>query len=130
MGGSYAEGDLSDVALVWMHEQSRLAGLRMFALTSEYARVTAPLLHDSTLGRNSDREVLYRNRFGWVFANPLQRVARIDGMQWRETAPFIRRFATPQPDVYGEPSLAGLVDIVAYSDWLDANYAIRVAGAP
>ncbi len=128
VGGSYVEGDLSDVSLIWMHEQSRLAGLRMFALTSEYARVTAPLLHDSTLGRSSDREVFYRNDFGWVAANPLQRVARIDGMQWRETAPFILRYATPQPDVYGEPTLAGLVDIVNYSNWLDANYAIRVPG--
>jgi RHS repeat-associated protein len=130
VGGSYAEGDLSDVALIWMHEQARLAGAHMFALTSEYARVTAPLLHDSNTDGVGDREFRYRNSWGWVFANPVQRVARVDGLQWRDTGQFISRLATPGQDVYGEPTIAGSVDMRSYSEWLMANYAIDVEWEP
>jgi len=129
VGGSYAEGDLSDVALVWMHAQALQAGVGMFALTSEFARVSAPLLHDSS-GGSGDREFRYRNSWGWTYANPLQRVAKVDGLQWRDTGQFIRRFPEPRDDVYGEPTLAGEVDMLGYSAWLDSNYGIALGAGP
>jgi RHS repeat-associated protein len=130
IGGSYAEGDLSDVSLIWMHEQARLAGVRMFALTSEFARVTAPLLHDSNTDGTGDREFRYRNSWGWTFARPMQRIARVDGMQWSDTGRFIRRLPAPRNDVYGEPTIVGSVDMQSYSAWLAANYGVRVQWTP
>jgi len=130
VGGSYGEGDLSDVALVWMHAQARDAGVAMFALTSEFARVSAPLLHDSNPGGAGDREFRYRNAWGWTFANPLQRVAPVGGLRWADTGQFVIRHAAPLEDVYGQPTIAGEVDIAGYAAWLDANYAITVGGGP
>lgn len=130
VGGSYAQGDLSDVALVWMHAQALGAGVPMLALTSEFARVSAPLLHDSNLGGAGDREFRYRNALGWTFANPLQRVAPVDGLRWRDTAQFVLRYPSPREDVYGQPTLAGEVDIERYAAWLASNYAITLAGGP
>ncbi len=127
VGGSYAQGDLSDVALVWMHQQASRAGVRMLTLSSEFQRVSSPLLHDSS-GGSTDREFRYRNDWGWVYANPMQRVARVEGMQWADTARFIERYPRPLPDVYGEPTLAGEVDVAAYANWLDVNYGLALAG--
>lgn len=130
VGGSYAEGDLSDVALNWMHRQATLAGARMFALTSELTRVDSPLLHDSRGLVGGDREFRYRTPSGWTIANPMQRVARVDGMQWQDTGRFIDRFAQRRPDAYGDPTIAGLVDIAAYSNWLRVNYALVLGVGP
>lgn len=128
IGGGYAEGDLSDVALVWMREQAVAAGVPMFALTSEFQRVTDPWLHDSS-GGSGDREFQYRNSLGLVVASPLQRVARVDGLDWRGSSPFITRLPVAQADAYGDPTLAARVDMNTYSAWLQRNYAISV-GAP
>jgi len=130
VGGSYAEGDLSDVSLNWMHRQATLAGVRMFALTADLARVAAPLLHDSRSVIEGDREFRTRNAFGWTVANPMQRVAPVGGMQWRDTGRFIERYATPLADAYGNPTVVGQVDMAAYADWLAANYGVSVNGAP
>lgn len=129
VGGSYSEGDLSDVALGWMHAQAGAAGVRMFALTSEFARVTEPLLHDSS-GGAGDREFRIRNGFGLTMIAELQRVAPVEGMRWRDTAAFIRRYAAPKPDAYGASTLAGEVDLEAYASWLRSHYAFSIAGGP
>jgi RHS repeat-associated protein len=128
VGGSYAEGDLADVALVWMHDQARRAGLRMATLPSEFTRVTNPLLHDSDTDGVGDREFLYRNTRGWAVAGVPQRLARVDGMQWRDTLRFIDRFGTPRPDAYGEPTLVGNVLMPSYASWLASSYGIALAG--
>ena len=128
IGGGYAEGDLSDVTLVWMRQQALLAGVPMFALTSEFARVSSPLLHDSNTSGAGDREFLQRNAIGWVTSSQSQRMARVDGMQWSDTAAFIQRYATPQADAYGALNIAGTIDMSAYGQWLRSNYAITVGG--
>jgi RHS repeat-associated protein len=123
VGGSYAEGDLADVALVWMHDQARRAGL-----PSEFTRVTNPLLHDSDTDGVGDREFLYRNTLGWTVASVAQRLARVDGLQWRDTLRFVERLEAPRPDAYGEPTLAGSVLMPSYSSWLASSYGIALAG--
>ncbi len=129
IGGGYAEGDLSDVALGWMHAQAALAGVPMFALTSEYARVSSPLLHDSNVDRKGDR--FFRIPPNSILASPpqrlyLQRAAPVAGMRWSQTAGFISRFEAPRPDAYGAPTLVGMVEMPAYSGWLSANYGFEV----
>ena len=111
-----------------MAGQARAAGVPLFALTPEFARVSAPLLHDSNTDGAGDREFLYRNSIGWIYAAPVQRMARVDGLQWRDTGRFVQRFAAPQPDAYGQPTLAGMVDMAAYGQWLAQNYALTLAG--
>lgn len=130
VGGSYAEGDLSDVALGWMHTQARLAGVRMQALTPEFERVTAPLLHDSNESGSGDREFRRRNRFGITVSSLPQRVAHVDGLQWRDTGQFIRRYASPRLDAYGDPTLVGEVEMPAYSAWLRSHYGFDVLPGP
>ncbi len=130
IGGSYAEGDLSDVALAWMHSQARSAGVRMFALTSEFERVSSPLLHDSNLDRIGDRDFHKRNALGIALWSRPQRIAPVAGMQWRDTLGFITRFDAPMNDAYGEPTLVGTVQMQAYSEWLASNYGFTVGGEP
>lgn len=130
VGGSYAEGDLSDVALGWMHAQASLAGVRMHALTPEFERVTAPLLHDSNESGSGDREFRRRNRFGITVSSLPQRVAQVDGLQWRDTGAFIRRYASPGLDAYGDPTLVGEVEMPAYGAWLRAHYGFDVLPGP
>ena len=130
VGGSYAEGDLSDVALGWMHSQAQAAGVRMFALTSEFARVTAPLLHDSDTDHVGDREFRYRNTLGITTLSYVQRVAPVSGLQWRDTGRFITRFDAPRADAYGEPTLVGTVGMQAYAQWLASNYGFEVGWSP
>lgn len=129
IGGSYAEGDLSDVALGWMHAQASNAGVRMLALSSEFARVTSPLLHDSNTDGIGDREFRLRNSIGLVNSSPVQRAAPVAGMQWRDTAGFIRRYEEPRPDAYGAPTLVGTVGMEEYAQWLRDHYGLRIGWA-
>ena len=126
IGGSYAEGDLSDVALVWMHAQARSAGVAMLSLTSEFTRVTAPLLHDSNTDGRGDREFRLRNAVGLITSSQSQRSAPVAGMQWDDTAAFVQGFGQPQLDAYGAPTLVGTVGMEQYADWLWANYGLRM----
>ena len=129
IGGSYAEGDLSDVALGWMHAQASNAGVRMLALSSEFARVTSPLLHDSNTDGMGDREFRLRNAMGLITSSQVQRVAAVAGMQWRDTGGFVRRYAEPRPDVYGALTLVGTVGMEEYAQWLRDHYGLRIGWA-
>jgi hypothetical protein len=113
-----------------MHAQAQLAGVRMHALTGEFARVTAPLLHDSTESGTGDREFRRRNRFGITVSSLPQRVAQVDGLQWRDTGQFIQRYASPRLDAYGDPTLVGEVGMAGYGAWLRAHYGFDVSWAP
>jgi RHS repeat-associated protein len=130
IGGSYAEGDLSDVALGWMHAQARNAGVRMLALTSEFARVTSPLLHDSNTDGRGDREFRLRNSMGLITTSHVQRAAPVAGMQWEGTGGFIQRYEKPRQDVYGAPTLVGTVGMEEYAQWLRGNYGLRIDWSP
>jgi hypothetical protein len=100
----------------------------MATLASEFTRVTNPLLHDSDTDGVGDREFLYRNPPGWTVASVPQRRARVDGMQWRDTLRFVEYFGARQPDAYGDPTLVGRVSMPSYSNWLEGNYGIALAG--
>jgi hypothetical protein len=130
VGGSYAEGDLSDVALGWMHAQARTAGVRMRELPGEYRRVTSPLLHDSNTSGLGDREFRHRSAWGLVASSQWQRLARVDGLQWRDTAQWITRYPQPRPDAYGERTLVGEVDIAAYTAWLRMHDGLDTGTGP
>lgn len=61
IGGGYAEGDLSDVALMWVINQARKAGIN-FQVPTRYTKVTNPIVHDSvkdSIGFTPSREFLW-----------------------------------------------------------------------
>jgi RHS repeat-associated protein len=126
VGGGNAEGDLSDVSLVWMVRMAEQAGVRMNPLPDRYLRVESPLLHDrnDALG---DRRVDVRDASGAIVARTSQRQAATGGMTQAGSRPFIIVSPQPELDAYGRPSIAGSVDMDAYSAWLASEYGIRVA---
>lgn len=46
IGGGYADGDLSDLALMWMVQRAREAGVAMNELAPAQRQVTRPVVHD------------------------------------------------------------------------------------
>ncbi len=127
VGGSYAEGDLSDVALGWMHLQARQAGVRMFALSPEFARVTSPWLHDVNYDSFGDRAFRVRDVTGVITGSDAQRWAPVGGLNWSEAQPFITRLDRPMTDAYGQPSLVGTVGMEDYARWLAKHYGLQVS---
>ncbi|HLS81831.1 MAG TPA: DUF2235 domain-containing protein, partial [Steroidobacter sp.] len=94
IGGGYEQGDLSDVALHWMHSQAVLAGVRMQPLREEHLVVTDPIIHDERLFAQ-DREIFYPNDPGWrratcPYPRPLCAAWRPPATQRQSTAPQFR----------------------------------------
>ncbi len=134
VGGGYAcvrgcdGGDLSDVALNWMSEQARRAGVTLAALAPSLRTVSQPLLHTeihglpfSAWGIDQDRSVRYPGAANAPMTPPAQRVAPIAGLDTTASGAFV----TPAPDP--ARSLAGTVDMASYRAWLAANYGIVLA---
>lgn len=109
-----AEGDLYKVALVWMIEQARAAGVNMGEPDRSVS--SAPLVHDqsSLFGERplpsggEDRAVRYRDG-----RSERLRTATIGGMSFTDTQRFIDYGAVPRAQV------AGPVDMQAYLEWLN-----------
>ncbi|MBB6094030.1 RHS repeat-associated protein [Povalibacter uvarum] len=125
IGGGYANGDLSDLALRWMHTQAIVAGVRMTPLLDEHLAVSAPLLHDERRYPAQDREIFYPNDPLWeretcplpVIAcavwepSPTQRQATAPQFQFPELRDMIRE--SRQSD-----AVRGVVDMERYRAWL------------
>lgn len=128
IGGSFAEGELAKVTLLWMVEQAKQADIRMLDPTEDdrTASVTS-VLHDKSRNlfaehgpapneHSEDREVRYRDG-----SLALQRGAHIDGMRYEDTTAFITYDNWPVRNV------SGRVDMGAYLAWLAANdYGIEM----
>lgn len=128
IGGSHADGDLSDVALSWMYDQARAAGLPLSALSREWRTVSNPLLHDarSLLSVRSDRVLRVRDERGALASEFAQREAPVTGMNWAASQPMIGYFPYSLRGSDGRATLAGRVDMQAYGDWLSQQYALDV----
>jgi Uncharacterized alpha/beta hydrolase domain (DUF2235) len=129
IGGSFADGDLAKVALVWMVEQAAAAGVTVKTLTSEQTTIiAAPVIHDKSSNLyaadgpapttySEDRVI----RFG-DGTTPKQRTALVgSGTGYEDTVPFINYSPNPTGNV------AGTVDMKAYLQWLNQNgYGINM----
>ena len=77
IGGGYAGvggdgGDLSDVALNWMYDQGKNAGVNLTAFQPAQQKITSPIIHDETRivpwtlpglgGLSSDRDVRFKEQ--------------------------------------------------------------------
>lgn len=129
IGGSFPDGDLARVALVWMIDQAKAAGLTM----EEPVRniIADPVLHDKSANlyaadgpaptaHSADRAVRWQSG-----GSQRQRTATMGGMSYTDTIPFIRYDHVPKGVVSGK------VDMGAYARWLDEhgyNLNLKVGG--
>ncbi|WP_281280164.1 RHS repeat-associated core domain-containing protein [Panacagrimonas perspica] len=146
IGGGYSEGDLPDVALMWMVKRAEVAGVSIDSGTTgvlhnnRWDRVTVPVLHDS-----KDARLFFRDGRNFKYMNDVDEIPQrrwydnfedLDayGMDY-ETS--LRGFwgeqykSGPYPtrgteDHEGNNTLVGLVNGPAYRQWLIENYGIDV----
>ncbi|QOY94465.1 DUF2235 domain-containing protein [Massilia sp. UMI-21] len=123
VGGGYATGDLSDVALMWMLNQAKQQGIKFDEdriTKAGWKTVTLPILHDSSgnylhvprLAPHYDnRKVIYTDG---KEVQALENV-RIGGYSIADTKALIHYYSRwcGQP---GSPAV-GLVDMAKYSEW-------------
>ena len=123
-------GDLSDVALNWMYNQAESAGVRFKDLAAANRTVSNPIVHDERntspfnapiggapfFGGEQDRNVRYPD--GRLVP---QRTAPLAGLNNQQSAQFIRPLTGNRP-----PNQVGMVDMEAYKQWLNANYAVSL----
>lgn len=129
IGGSHAQGDLSDVALGWMVEQARKAGVGLKALDAAWQTVTEPLLHDARtlLTPGPDREFRLPSnvtRGATALGQPVG--APGAGLDRARAETMIRRYPYLLRGHDGAATLAGRVDMAAYSAWLSQQYGVNV----
>jgi len=116
IGGSFPDGELAQVALAWMVQQARAAGVRMDE--GLLSSVAAPTLHDKSSNLTSasgpvpthsseDRVLRYLGG-----SSIRQRQASVPGMSYGDTLAFIDFDPSPSGQV------AGWVDLPAYLAWL------------
>jgi len=140
IGGGYAEGDLPDVALMWMVKRAEAAGVSMSYGTKriQLTQVTSPVIHDS-----KDSKPFFRDGRQFKYLNGVDQVSQ---RRWydnyREPNAYGMDYALsingffgeeyksgPLPirgtkDNEGNNTLVGLINGPKYSEWLMANYGI------
>jgi len=129
IGGSHAQGDLSDVALGWMVEQAHKAGVGLKALDAAWQTVTEPLLHDARtlLAPGPDREFrLPSNALRGAAASGRPGGELGSGLDRARAETMIRRYPYMLRGHDGAATLAGRVDMAAYSAWLSEQYGLKV----
>ncbi|MBM3408244.1 MAG: hypothetical protein FJY25_13100 [Betaproteobacteria bacterium] len=129
IGGSHAQGDLSDVALGWMVEQAHKAGVGLKALDAAWQTVTEPLLHDARtlLAPGPDREFRLPSNALRGAATSGQPGGELgSGLDRARAETMIRRYPYMLRGHDGAATLAGRVDMAAYSAWLSEQYGLKV----
>ncbi|HEY0878085.1 MAG TPA: DUF2235 domain-containing protein, partial [Zeimonas sp.] len=126
IGGGNAEGDLSDVTLVWMTRMAQSLGVAVRDPAPADSVVTDPRVHDRDYIGRTDRSVYRRDASGRVVQQTSQRTAVVPGLDWNESLAFLVPFSQRQSDANGWPSLVGRVDMQAYGAWLKSVYGIEV----
>jgi RHS repeat-associated protein len=122
IGGSYPDGELAKVALVWMVDQAKLADVKINDQPSLHTIAANPVLHDKSnnllhgadtggpTATSQDRDVRYRN--GTV---EKQRKTTLGVMSYADTVQFIKY----KPNPNAQEEIAGTVDMKGYLQWLN-----------
>ncbi|MGX5649476.1 RHS repeat-associated core domain-containing protein [Hydrogenophaga borbori] len=125
IGGGFGENEnqLAQVALVWMLDQARAAGVNMTDPDELHGIVSNPGIHDKSdsiqtgapAPGSEDRQVRYLGG-----ARTVQReMPFTEGMSWADTQTFIDYLPTDDPR--RRQFVTGTVDMQSYLDWLNAN---------
>ncbi|MCO5106732.1 MAG: DUF2235 domain-containing protein [Burkholderiaceae bacterium] len=126
VGGGNAEGDLSDVSLVWMTQMAKAMGVPIGDLHPRDRYVTDPRVHGRNYSGLGDRSVNRRDESGRVVQRRTQRRAAVSGVSWRDSAAFVVPYPRRGIDGRGQPSIVGTVDMRAYAAWLKVSYGIEI----
>ena len=132
IGGGYADGDLSDVALQWMYKQAVSVGVGLSPLLKEHKNISDAVVHDQRkiiVGLyNEDRAIYYPDdpfAAGNVCAVKVKghcvQYATVEAAQRQKTAPQfedLQRFIIDTPNS-GQSNVRGKVDSNAYINWLN-----------
>ena len=141
IGGGYSEGDLSDVAFMWMVQRAQKAGVRMddaLIARRQWNRVTSPVIHDS-----SDARFIFRDGRNFKYTNGLDVVPQ---RRWysnfQDPDAYGMDYELSQQDFYnedyrygplpmrgttdfeGNDTLVGLLAGSKYQEWLWDNYRL------
>ena len=120
IGGSFPDGDLAKVAMVWMVDQATAAGIQMNTSSLDTTIIANPVIHDKSsnlltgqpTATSEDRDVHYMNG-----TTVKQRQANIFGMSYADTQQFITYKSNPN----SIDSISGTVDMKRYLEWLNGN---------
>ncbi|MBC7700193.1 DUF2235 domain-containing protein, partial [Aquabacterium sp.] len=124
IGGGYAEGDLSDVALMWMIDQASSQGIAFDEekiKSSGWNVVSNPVVHDSRVGKGfkewlwsdgGDRELAYRDGSRVKQENAVMH----DGVTSTDKARESIKYFTKACGADG--TIVGLIDVKKYEAWL------------
>jgi uncharacterized protein (DUF2235 family) len=135
-----ARGDLSDIALQWMVQQARAAGVKMKDLPDDLRTVSQPVLHTETnndpyadsagpTGETQadvygfaagDRDRLVDFAAGGKLRSKLAPLPALSFERSLDFVTFDRQPASP-------PEYQGRVDLAAYSAWLNEHYALGLS---
>ena len=129
IGGGFPDQDLAKIALVWMVDQAKAAGVKMTNLTSsDLAIIANPIIHDSSsnllsgasnggpTATSEDRDVRYAD--GTVVK---ERQATTGVMTYADTVPYI----SYKPNPNTTDNISGTVDAAGYLKWLnDHGYGL------
>lgn len=123
-------GDLSDVALNWMHWQARTAGVPLEELPPEAQRVDQPVLHDPRpAGQRNDAMLPGGDRriddaSGATLVRRQHNHPRYGQQARQATESFIDRLPGWMT---ADPTAVGVVDMQAYRQWLAREVGYRQA---
>jgi RHS repeat-associated protein len=132
VGGGYATGDLSDVALMWMLNQAKQQGIKIDenrVRQSGWDTVTLPILHDSSSNADQvprlaphfeSRRIIY---LGGTAKEVLEDT-RIAGYSIADSKTLVRYYSGRCGPV-GSPAV-GMVDMAKYSEWTK-KFGIAIA---
>jgi RHS repeat-associated protein len=137
IGGSYGTGDLSDVALNWIVDQAKMAGLSMHewgknGTDRDWGVVTNPVVHDKSNGTEDSAFCLRVNNEIWADECTSRRTASPGGLTATQALDlgFIANRSTPGMDADGESRITGDVNMEEYAKWLKENYHLIITVGP
>jgi RHS repeat-associated protein len=119
IGGSFAESDLSKIALVWMVGQATAAGVSMDESKLDRTIIANPVLHDKSsnllsgsgpTATSEDRVIRFSDG-----SSSKQQGAVINGMSYEDTVKYI----TYKGDPNSIDNISGTVDVKSYLEWLN-----------
>jgi RHS repeat-associated protein len=143
IGGGFGEheSDLAKVALIWMVDQGRKAGVKMTVPDSTI--IANPVLHDKSdnqLSTDGSPSAIYEDReVRYMDGKTTSQMAMKDtGMTFADTGQFISYLPADGPFVDGKvlriprpDFVTGTVDIKRYLEWLNLNgYNINLRVIP
>ncbi|RZL10297.1 MAG: hypothetical protein EOP40_06875 [Rubrivivax sp.] len=125
IGGGYGQGDLSDVALMWVLERARSQGVSLDQRVIEnngWNVVTSPLVHDPRVGDYGTNESAWADRgdrhFNYLFSKNHEQktVALAAGVTTTATSQAVIRNFTERCGRDG--SVVGMVGMQRYASWM------------